>query len=120
MVMALTLTLCRPSLRLFIIHSSTKANRDEFDLTFLNHVMLQYYSRNMTRYALLIALNAAKMELARTLPLKSIFHNKRVLKGFNSGKYLHVYLRILVTNALNYKIIKLYVSTLLKHCLQWS
>lgn len=72
-----------PSLRLFIIHSSTKANRDEFDLTFLNHVMLEYYSRNMTRYALLIALNAAKMELARTLPLKSIFHNKRVLKGFN-------------------------------------
>lgn len=37
----------------------------------------------MTRYALLIALNAAKIELARTLPLKSIFHNKRVLKGFN-------------------------------------
>lgn len=60
-----------------------KANRDEFDLTFLNHVMLEYYSRNMTRYALLIALNAAKMELARTIPLKSIFHNKRVLKGFN-------------------------------------
>lgn len=83
MVMTLTLTLCRPSLRVFIIHSSTKANRDEFDSTFLNHVMLQYYSRNMTRYALLIALNAAKMELARTLPLKSIFHNKRVLKGFN-------------------------------------
>lgn len=45
--------------------------------------MLEYYSRNMTGYALLIALNAAKMELARTLPLKSIFHNKRVLKGFN-------------------------------------
>lgn len=36
----------------------------------------------MTRYALLIALNADNMKLARTLPLKSSFHNNRVLKGF--------------------------------------
>lgn len=66
----------------FIIYSLTKANGDEFDLIFQKHVTLRYYSRNMTRYALLIALNADNMKLARTLPLKSSFHNKRVLKGF--------------------------------------
>lgn len=71
--MTLTLTLCRPSLRVFIIHSSTKANRDEFDLTFLNHVMLQYYSRNMTRYALLIALNAAKNGACENPTFKEYF-----------------------------------------------